>query len=168
MTTNFEKFIAEVDGEIREKLLTKTSDTWKGEYEADCSYKKYCDDILNYQGGLTEDDDKNGLEFYSHSGKEYFEACDIRYELHKKIFGTWNMNLDFMEVIEVSVLEEEMSWEIYYDVVMNKNRFDLKVEIRNGVVDVLHNYEELDEDLLGNYTNLKHYRLLQILKNSSN
>jgi len=59
MTTNFEKFISEVDREIREKLLTKTSHTWKGEYEADCSYQKYCEDILDYEGGLTENENKD-------------------------------------------------------------------------------------------------------------
>ena len=42
----------------------------------------------------------------------------------------------------MSVMKEEMSWEIYYDVVLNKSKFEIKVEIRNGVVDVLHNCEE--------------------------
>ena len=168
MTINFDKFISEVDREIREKLSTKTIDTWREEYEADCLYLKHCDDIDEYEGGLTEDDDKNGYGFISQTGKKYFEVLDDRYALRKKLYDPWDMDLDFMEVIEVSVMEEEMRWEIYYDVVMNKKRFDIKVEIRNGVVDVLHNCEEFDDALLGNYTNLKHYRLLQILKNSSN
>ena len=60
-----------------------------------------------------------------------------------------------------------MSWEIYYNVVIDKKRFEIKVEIRNGVVNILHNNEELDDDAFGKYTNLQHYRLMQILKSSN-
>lgn len=167
MTTNFEKYIAEVNREILEKLSTKTIDAWKDDYEADCLYLKHREDIDEYEGGLTEDDDKNGYGFSSQAGKEYFEVLEDRYKLRKKLYDPWDMNLDFMELVEVSVMEEEMRWEIYYDVVMNKKRFDIKVEIRNGVVDVLHNYEEFDDDAFGKYTNLNHYRVLQILKGSN-
>ena len=167
MTINFEKFIAEVDREIQEKLSTKATDNWKDDYEADCLYQNYCSDILDYEGGLTEEDDKNGLGFYSHNGKEYFEACEHRYELRKKLYDAWNLNLDFMEATDVSVMEEKMSWEIYYNVVINKKRFEIKVEIRNGAVNILHNNEELDDDAFSKYTNLNHYRLLQILKSSN-
>jgi hypothetical protein len=167
MTTNFDKFISEVDREIREKLSTKTIDVWKDDYEADCLYLKHCEDIDEYEGGLTEDDDKNGYGFISQAGKEYFEVLEDRYKLRKKLYDPWDMNLDFMEVVEVVVMEEEMRWEIYYDVVMNKKRFDIKVEIRNGVVDVLHSDVELDDETLGNYTNLKYYRLIQTIKKSN-
>ena len=167
MTINFGKFIAEVDREIQEKLSTKDADNWKDDYDADCLYQQYCDEILDYEGGLTDDDDKNGLGFHSHSGKEYFEACEHRYELYKKLYDAWNLNLDFMEATDVSVMEEKMSWEIYYNVVINKKRFEIKVEIKNGVVNILHNNEELDDDAFCKYTNLQHYRLLQILKSSN-
>jgi hypothetical protein len=167
MTTNFEKYIAEVNKEIQEKLSTKTFDIWKDDYDAHCLYERYCDEILDYEGGLTEDDDKNGLGFYSQSGKGYFEVCEHRYELYKKLYDAWNLNVDFMEITEVSVMEKEMSWEIYYNVVLNKKRFEIKAEIRSGAVELLHNDEELNDETLGNYTNLKHYRLMQTIKNSS-
>lgn len=70
-----------------------------------------------------------------------------------------------MDATEVSVMEKEMSWEIYYNVVMNESKFEIKAEIKNGVVTILHNSEELDDDALGNFANLDHYRLIQILKN---
>lgn len=60
MTINFEKFIAEVDREIQEKLSTKAADNWKDDYDTDCLYQQYCDEILDYEGGLTEDDDAFG------------------------------------------------------------------------------------------------------------
>ena len=167
MTINFEKFIAEVNREIQEKLSTKAADNWKDDYEADCLYQNYCADIYDYEDGLTEEDDKNGLGFATHNGKGYFEVCEHRYELRKKLYGAWNLNLDFMEAAEVSVMEEEMSWEIYYNVVINKKRFEIKVEIKNGVVNILHNNEELDDDAFSKHTNLQHYRLLQILKSSN-
>jgi hypothetical protein len=168
MTINFEKFLTEVEREIRENLSTKSVDNWKDDYEADCLYQNYCDDISEYEDGLTEEDDKNGMGFSSHTGKQYFEACEHRYELHKKLFEAWNLNLDFMEVTEVSVIQKEMSWEIYYGVMMNNKSFDIKVEIKNGVVTILHNKEELDDDdALGSYTNLSHYKLIQILKNNN-
>ena len=122
MTTNFAKFITEITSEIREKLSNKTINAWREEYEADCLYLKHCEDIDEYEGGLTEDDDKNGYGFISQIGKGYFEVLDDRYNLQKKLYEPWNMNLDFMEVAEVGVLEEEMSWDIYYDVVINKKR----------------------------------------------
>ena len=167
MTINFEKFLTEVEREIREKLSIKTIEIWKDDYEADCLYLNYSADISEYEDGLTEDDDKNGLGFYSHNGKPYFDVCEHRYELYKQLHDTWNLNLDFMKVASVSVMQEEMSWEIYYDVVMNKQRFEIKVEIRNGVVNILHNSEEFDDDALGNYANFDHYRLIQILKGSN-
>jgi hypothetical protein len=164
MTINFEKFLTEVEREIKQKLSAKTFETWRDNYEADCLYQNYCADISDYEDGLTEDDDKNGLGFHTHNGKEYFEVCEHRYELRKKLYDAWNLNLDFMKAIEVSVMEQEMSWEIYYNVLMNENRFEIKAEIKNGVVTIFHNSEELDDDALGNYANLNHYRLMQILK----
>ena len=85
MTINFEKFLTEVEREIREKLSTKPVNNWKDDYEADCLYHKYCDEIFDYEGELTEEDDRNGLGFFSHTGKQYFEACEHRYELYKKL-----------------------------------------------------------------------------------
>ena len=107
------------------------------------------------------------MGFYSHNGKQYFEVCDQKYELYKQLYGAWNLNLDFMNATEVSVMEQEMSWEIFYSVVMNENSFEIKAEIKNGVVTILHNSEELDDDALDNYANLNYYRLMQILKSTN-
>ena len=70
MTINFEKFLTEVEREIKQKLSAKTFETWRDDYEADCLYQNYCADISDYEDGLTEEDDKNGLGFHTHNGKE--------------------------------------------------------------------------------------------------
>lgn len=120
MTINFEKFLTEVEREIKQKLSAKNFETAREDYEADCLYQNYCADILDYENELTDDDDKNGLGFATHNGKGYFEVCEHRYELRKKLYDSWNLNLDFMKATEVSVMGQEMSWEIYYSVVMNE------------------------------------------------
>ena len=48
MTINFEKFLTEVEREIKQKLSSKTFELWRDDYEADCLYQKYCADILDY------------------------------------------------------------------------------------------------------------------------
>lgn len=166
MTTNFQKFITEVEREINRKLTTKTSAVWRQECDADYLINRYNEEIDEYESGLTEDDDKNGIGFYSQSGKSYDYAVMDQAFLYKKLYEAWDLGFDFIKVARINVFEEEMRWEVYYDVVTDEKEFPIKVEIGNGEVEVLCNDEELDDDKLGNYTNLQYYKLLQILKSS--